>query len=280
MEFNFDSSEHIAYVSSPAAKAINAPAGIWVGFDNQQVAGWIEGKELEAGIAFEVSRRKYDESGNELKIPGVLFKQPRLLVIGRSPLLQGSERKVNGLWSRDSGCKAARRYMLIFVDATNIPLHVAPIQLTAWGHFQLNFDKQLLLFRNELETAYATAVGKRKEAKSELWHSMGVFCPQLKTEMRGSAPNESPSCITVGFNKPTPENWLSLCIGKSPIAQDIALLQQSTQGWWKKGLLQTVVTHRESESSDNGLLVKRQHSFASVATDSDDEAFENPPLPF
>jgi len=36
MEFNFDSSEHIAYVSSPSAKAINAPAGIWVGFDNQQ----------------------------------------------------------------------------------------------------------------------------------------------------------------------------------------------------------------------------------------------------
>ena len=50
MEFNFDSSEHIAYVSSPAAKAINAPAGIWVGFDNQQAAGWVEGKELETGI--------------------------------------------------------------------------------------------------------------------------------------------------------------------------------------------------------------------------------------
>jgi len=58
MEFNFDSSEHIAYVSSPAAKAINAPAGIWVGFDNQQVAGWIEGKELEAGIAFEEEARE------------------------------------------------------------------------------------------------------------------------------------------------------------------------------------------------------------------------------
>jgi hypothetical protein len=105
---------------------------------------------------------------------------------------------------------------------------------------QLNFDKQLLLFRNELETAYATAVGKRKESKTELWHSMGIFCPQLKTEMRGSVPNESPSCITVGFNKPTVENWLSLCVGKSPIAQDIALLHQSTQGWWKKGLLETI----------------------------------------
>jgi Family of unknown function (DUF5895) len=219
MEFNFDSTEHIAYVASPAAKAINAPAGIWVGFDNQQAAGWVEGKELEGGIAFEVSRRKYDESGNELKIPGVLFNQPRLLIIGRSPLLKGNERKVTGLWSRENGCFAARRYMLVFVDDTNVPLHVAPIQLTAWGHFQLNFDKQLLLFRNELETAYAKAVGKRKEAKTELWHSMGIFCPQLKTEMRGSAPNESPSCITVGFNKPTVENWLSLCVGKSPIAE-------------------------------------------------------------
>jgi hypothetical protein len=47
MEFNFDSTEHIAYVASPAAKAINAPAGIWVGFDNQQAAGWVEGKELD-----------------------------------------------------------------------------------------------------------------------------------------------------------------------------------------------------------------------------------------
>jgi len=239
---------------------------------------WVEGKELEAGIAFEVSRRKYDESGNELKISGVLFKQPRLLVIGRSPLLQGSERKVNGLWSKDSGCKAARRYMLIFVDGSNIPLHVAPIQLTAWGHFQLNFDKQLLLFRNELETAYATAVGKRKEAKSELWHSMGVFCPQLKTEMRGSAPNESPSCITVGFNKPTPDNWLSLCVGKSSIAQDIALLHQSTQGWWKKGLLQTAATHQESELSDNGLSLHPQHLSASMAGYSDDGMLDNPPF--
>jgi hypothetical protein len=168
--------------------------------------------------------------------------------------------------------------MLVLVDDTNVPLHVAPIQLTAWGHFKLNFDKQLLVFRKELETAYATAVGKRKEAKTELWHSMGIFCPQLKTEMRGSAPNESPSCITVGFNKPTVENWLSLCVGKSPIAQDIALLHQSTQGWWKKGLLETITTHSESVLSNDTRSVQKQHSFANVGADSDDKTSDYPPF--
>ena len=236
MTFNFDSNEHVAYTTVPSAKAINTPAGIWVANDNQESAGWEPGKELIGGIKYDLPLRQFDELGNEKKVPGTLYKNPRLLIVGRSPLLQGIERKVTGVWTKGSGERACRRYMLILLDEKNAPLHIAPIQLTAWGNFQLEFDKKLVEFRKEMEFFYSEITKKRKEPKSELWHSVCVFCPQFKTEMKGTAPNQSPACITTGYIKPTAENFFNICVGKDDYAQDVTTLFKSSEGWWKKSL--------------------------------------------
>ncbi|MBD2249434.1 DUF5895 domain-containing protein, partial [Nostoc sp. FACHB-888] len=138
--FDFDSAEHKSYEKTPAAKSIPSPAGIWIAYENQQLAGWYENKELEGGKEYKVLTNKLDENDEKIGIPGALYRQPRILVIGRSPLLYGNDRKMIGVWRSSDGLdknayKFGRRYMVIFVDAQNQPLHIAPVQITAWGVF-------------------------------------------------------------------------------------------------------------------------------------------------
>ncbi|WP_180277373.1 hypothetical protein [Nostoc sp. 'Peltigera malacea cyanobiont' DB3992] len=38
--FDFDSAEHKAYEKTPAAKSIPSPAGIWIAYENQQLAAY------------------------------------------------------------------------------------------------------------------------------------------------------------------------------------------------------------------------------------------------
>ena len=41
---------------------------------------------------------------------------------------------------------------------------------------------------------------------------MCVFVPTFKSMMRGEGSKQKKACITTGFEKPTKENWLSLCV--------------------------------------------------------------------
>ncbi|HEY9801764.1 MAG TPA: DUF5895 domain-containing protein, partial [Leptolyngbyaceae cyanobacterium] len=227
----------------PAAKSIASPAGIWIAYENQQLAGWYEGKELEGGKEYKVLTNKLDENDEKIGIPGVIYRQPRMLVIGRSPLLYGIDKKVIGVWRKDEGLdknsyKFARRYMVIMMDGANEPLHIAPVQITSWGVFQVSFDQQLMLFRETCEQVYADYQRKPQEAKTLVWHSMWVFSPTLKTEQREKAGQASNACVCQGFEKPTVSNWEEYCIGKKAIAQDISVLHGSIADWWKKGLAQ------------------------------------------
>lgn len=241
--FDFDSAQHKAYDKTPAAKSIASPAGIWIAYENQQLAGWYEGKELEGGREYKVLTKKLDENDEKIGIPGVIYRQPRMLVIGRSPLLYAIDKKVIGVWRKDEGLdknsyKFGRRYMVIFVDAQNQPLHIAPVQITAWGVFQVSFDQQLVAFRETCEQVYADYQRKPFEAKTLLWHSMWVFCPTLKTEQREKGGQASDACVCQGFETPTVSNWEDYCIGRKAIAQDISVLHNSITDWWKKGLAQ------------------------------------------
>lgn len=257
LTFDFDSSEHKAYDKTPAAKSIPSPAGIWIAYENQQLASWHEGKQLEGGKEYKVFTNKLDSNDEKIGIPGVIYKQPRMLVIGRSPLLYGNDRKVIGIWRKDNSLektayKFARRYMVIFVDALNEPLHIAPVQITAWGVFQVSFDQQLMSFRETCEQVYADFQHKPHEAKTLLWHAMWVFCPVLKTEQRERAGQASNACVCAGFEKPTALEWEKYCIGKKPHAQDIAVLHNSVADWWKKGLM-TQAPSREVDR--NSLMI-------------------------
>ncbi|MBD2458350.1 hypothetical protein H6G80_30320 [Nostoc sp. FACHB-87] len=267
LEFDFDSAQHKAYDKTPAAKSIPSPAGIWIAYDNQQLAGWYEGKELEHGKQFTVLTNKLDENDEKIGIPGVIYRQPRMLVIGRSPLLFGNDRKVIGVWRKDEGLdknnyKFARRYMVIFVDAQNQPLHIAPIQITAWGVFQVSFDQQLLAFREFCEQTYAEVQQKPHEAKTLLWHSMWVFCPTLKTEKRERGGQASNACVCSGFEKPTALEWEKHCIGRQAQAQEVAVLHNSITEWWKKGIADNSPSNTAPASSRkldrNSLMIESQ----------------------
>jgi hypothetical protein len=249
--FDFDSPEY-SYKKQPACKAIPMPvAGLWIAHENQELASWTKDRLLEQALAHKVRTSQYDENGLPIEIPGALFRQPRLLVIGRSPLLAGIKRKVQKIWEKgdkDAGFQSARRYLLIFLDSANQPLHVVPIQLTAWSVFQLEFDRNLMAFRTALEGAYALGTGKPKQSKTPLWHSMGIFCPQFKTEVRGQTKEtSSPCCVTTGFAMPSVQNWEQFCVGRTALAPEIAALHNSMSDWWHKGIKQVLSTSVSDE---------------------------------
>ncbi len=71
----------------------------------------------------------------------------------------------------------------------------------------------------------------------EAWHSMCVFAPLFKSEMKGpSKDKQSKACITYGFDKPTKDNWLTMCVGRNKEAQDIIKFMLKTKNGGKKVL--------------------------------------------
>jgi hypothetical protein len=83
----------------------------------------------------------------------------------------------------------------------------------------------------------------------DFWYSMCVFVPTFKSMMRGERSKQKKACITTGYEKPTKENWLSLCVGRRTdtfwsddltYAQYVYKLYCETKesckakGWWKR----------------------------------------------
>jgi len=100
--------------------------------------------------------------------------------------------------------------MVLFVDEDNNPLHEDPLQLTARGCFQYEFDKQLCDFRAAMVKGYNEKATFMKNS----WYRMCVFVPAFVSMIRGKGNKQKKACITTEYEKPTKENWLSLCVGK------------------------------------------------------------------
>jgi len=56
--------------------------------------------------------------------------------------------------SKEETYMCVRKYMILFVHENNNPLHGVPLQLTAKGCFQYEFDQKLCEFRGEITKAY------------------------------------------------------------------------------------------------------------------------------
>lgn len=106
------------------------------------------------------------------------------------------------------------KYLISFVDQDNNPLHEIPVQLTAKGCFQFEFDQQLNGFRTTVLNAYNEDEKKNATLMKDYWYSMCVSFPTFKSMMRGEGNKQKKACITTGYEKPTKEIWLSLCVGK------------------------------------------------------------------
>jgi hypothetical protein len=271
-EFNFDSDENRTAAKTPALKAIGGGikdktgkiigAGLWMAHENAEICQWekecLENcnyscmEHLKGIIPHNVDTKKVDDEGHDVVIHGSVILKPRMLIIGRSPLLKINDETgyTVDVWVKgDNQFKkldgknlyaCVRRYFIVFVDENNVPLHNPnqPIQLTARGYFQMEFDKMYMLFRSTMVKAYNEATKKNATNMNEAWHSMCVFAPIFKSEMRGpSKDKQSKACITAGFDKPTKENWLTMCVGKSgDFTQKIYKIHCDNHEWWKKSI--------------------------------------------
>jgi hypothetical protein len=90
----------------------------------------------------------------------------------------------------------------LFADEDNNPLHEAPLQLTAKGCFQFEFDRQLCEFRRAMTKTYNEKATFMKNS----WYRLCVFVPTFKSMMRGEGSEQNKACVTTGYEKPTKDN--------------------------------------------------------------------------
>ena len=86
----------------------------------------------------------------------------------------------------------ARNYLILFVDEDNNPLYEVPLQLTAKGCFQLEFDQKFCEFRKAITKAYDEKATYMKDS----WYSICVFAPTFESMMRGEGSKQKKACIT------------------------------------------------------------------------------------
>jgi hypothetical protein len=148
MEFNFDSEDNIKLTKMPSIKVLNADAKLWISDEKLEICGW-KGDLIPHTLKTE----KGDVSGN-------IIYNPRMLILQRSSLLkvETNTGRVVKVWSRedkkDETYTCVRKYLILFVDENNNPLHEVPLQLTAKGCFQYEFDQQIYEFRGEITKDY------------------------------------------------------------------------------------------------------------------------------
>jgi hypothetical protein len=263
MDFNFDSQENVITTKTPSVKAINnGGAGLWISNENAEICKW-----KKDSLNQYINTRPYNIKTNEGDIPGYTIRNPRMLILQRSLLLKVVTKtgKILRAWiakeSKEGNMYACvKKYMVLFVDKNNNPIHEIPLQLTAKGCFQLEFDKQYCEFRKAITLAYN---GNSSKSMSNTWYSMCVFVPTFESMARGIGK----ACITTGFEKPTKENWLSFSVGRrndlankfwsniqdndpTTYKQYVYTLYCETQkscqakGWWRK------VANDEVDSGD------------------------------
>jgi hypothetical protein len=190
---------------TPAIKVLNDDAKLWISDENFEMCRWREDRKTLIPHTL-----KEDVRGN-------IILNPRMLILQSSLLLKVETKtgRILRAWiaresKEENTYMCVRKYMILFVDEDNNPLHEDPLQLTARGCFQFEFDKQLCEFKTEMTKAYNEKAIFMKNS----WYSMCVFVPTFKSMMRGEGNKQKKACITTGHEIRTKENWLSLCVGR------------------------------------------------------------------
>lgn len=257
MAFNFDSESNAVVSGTPAAKAINklfcmrrgpTGAGIWIADENMEKVSWRRECLPECSSNCEkhyVGTEEHYVATPTSEIPGRGVVSPRMLILGRTSFLKmsnpdgrymGAWRKGDGDVVNDDGSKkfsCAIRYMIIFLDKDNKPLHSDPIQLTAKGNFMYHFNNKLNAFRDDMSAAYAKSMGRRNSKMSDTWYAMCVFCPVFESKLVGQAPKTSNACVTSGYAVPTEQNWKEMCVGRDPEMSERVILWIGDLELWR-----------------------------------------------
>ena len=130
MEFNFDSESNIYTAKTPSIKVLNDETKLWISDECAEICGW----KLD-GIPHDIKT----ENG---VVSGSILYNPRMLIPQRSsPLkIEINTRRIVKVWTskdrKDETYTCIRKYLILFVDQDNNPLHEIPVQLTVRGCFQ------------------------------------------------------------------------------------------------------------------------------------------------
>jgi hypothetical protein len=203
MEFNFGCEENIQTPKPPSAKVLNDEAKLWISDECADVCEW----KID-GIPHPLKTKKGVISGN-------IIHDPQILVLQRSLLKAETKTgRIVKIWTskdkKEETYTCIRKYMILFVNKNNSPLHKVSLQLIAKGCFQFEFDWQLCEFRSMITKVYTQKGTRMKDA----WYSMCVFVPTFQSMIRGEGIKQTKACIATEYEKPTKDNWLSQCVGR------------------------------------------------------------------
>lgn len=196
--FNFDGDDNIIKYHTPTIKIINKnflnellSSGLWISNENLTICGWRKDCKQECSVCCDdhfVNTMPHVIETNNGTVYGKGIINPRFLIIKQSELLKLDYKTVSylGYWVKGDGdqkddegnkaFKCVRRYLLLFLDENNYPLHKVPIRCTVKGTFMVDFDKQFRNFKKEMTIAYDSRGGC---TRSDLWYAMCVLYQSL-----------------------------------------------------------------------------------------------------
>ncbi|GHV49503.1 hypothetical protein AGMMS49579_01390 [Spirochaetia bacterium] len=270
--FNFDGDEHRISIKIPAIKALNIDAKLWIAYENCENSKWRKDcietcssdciEHYATLVHRDILSSSYDDNGDLINIKGGIITNPNMLIIQRSPLLKINKNtnRVEGEWRKNENRDefiCVRRYLIMFVDENKSFLHEDPIQLTAKGCFQVEFDKKYLEFRKDFATAYSSANKKSFSNMSDIWYAMCIFIPNFESEVVGpSRDKKSKACITKSFQTLTKTNYKDYCMAMNPEnAKIIQEKHKSTEKWWNKSITKSKQIELELEDEENNSII-------------------------
>ena len=193
-----------------------AECGFFVSLDQMGKASWLNIPETLDSYTF--------SSGAIEK--GLIFRQPRMLVIPKSGLLAArsvkgengsSELELLGKYGEfkgQAGVSNIQIFEVMLLDLNNCPLHEIPFQYIAKGATQATFSFHYQQFLLEITTCHAQANGISARPKTLEFNALCVFEFKVTRELAGNG-QKAPACKIASHSKPTMGTWESFFLGRN-----------------------------------------------------------------
>ena len=198
--------------------------GFFVSLDQMGKASWLNVPETLDSYTF--------SSGAVER--GLIFRQPRMLVIPKSGLLAArsvkgengsSELELLGKYSEfkgQAGVSNIQIFEVMLLDLNNCPLHEIPFQYIAKGATQATFSFQYQQFLLEITTCHAQANGISARPKTLEFNALCVFEFEVTRELAGNG-QKAHACKIASHTKPTMDTWESFFLGRNDKLADRVL---------------------------------------------------------
>jgi Family of unknown function (DUF5895) len=191
--------------------------GYFVTEAEMEKAGWYSAK------AKDLVTYQFNSGGKE---KGLLLKNPRMLVVPRSPIfafdrqasVQEKRMIVSGAYSRQAQNSREKYglgqyYEVLLLDENNEPLHELSLGYLAKGANQASFSAHWQQLVNEITRFHAQANQIPARPKNSMFTCLCVFQFSVKRELAGTS-MKSYACKVDAHVSPTLANWESFFLGR------------------------------------------------------------------